>query len=470
MTYMNLRHWQAECISLAYDHYCSNIRHFMCLATPGAGKTVMASVLAKRLFDSGMIDMVMCFSPSIMVADDFREELEAQTGKRLSGQLGAHGCSLTYQSMNSIRTDFWAILENFRVFVIFDEIHHCASTEEGRSNSWGETIHRCIRGRSTYSLALTGTPWRSDRIPIVLAEYCRESGKVHCDYRYGLSRAISDRVCRLPSITAVDNSKIQVTDGHDSNTFGSFGDLLAQSKCSYQDLLDSEALIADILCRAGKKLDELREAGSNAGGLIVAASVSHARKIARVLSSELNETAEIATYVDADPVATISLFRNSSKKWIISVGMISEGTNLPRLQVCCYLTRVKTELYFRQVLGRVLRATGSLGEKGYLFLPAEPKLIDYALRVSEDIPEVNVLDFENFDSPQKKLEPESSAITDDVETSSSARHIVMDADHRADEGYQVFYGGDSSLAKSYEASINISGYFVQKLMEMNLPQ
>ncbi|MFA0811096.1 DEAD/DEAH box helicase, partial [Microbulbifer epialgicus] len=207
---MKLRRWQSEAISQAYSQYSSGINHFMCLATPGAGKTIMAALLAKRLFDAGMIDMVMCFSPAIVVANDFQKELEAQTGKRLGGQLGDDGCSLTYQAMISLDTSFWQILENHRVFVIFDEIHHCAAMEEGNSNSWGETIYRYISGKSAYSLALTGTPWRSDNIPIVLADYCRESGRVHCDYRYGLGQAITDNVCREPSIIAIDNSSIQV--------------------------------------------------------------------------------------------------------------------------------------------------------------------------------------------------------------------------------------------------------------------
>ena len=32
--------------------------------------------------------------------------------------------------------------------------------------------------------------------------------------------------------------------------------------------------------------------------------------------------------------------------------MISEGTDIPRLQLCCYLSRIRTELHYRQVLGR----------------------------------------------------------------------------------------------------------------------
>ncbi len=429
----------------------------------------MAALLTKKLFEAGMIDMVMCFSPAIVVAEDFQRELEVQTDKRLNGRLGADGCSLTYQAMSSLDASFWEILENYRVFVIFDEIHHCAATEEGRSNSWGETIYRYIRGKSAYSLALTGTPWRSDNIPIVLADYCRESGKVHCDYRYGLGQAVADGVCREPRINAVDNSQIWVTEGTETHCYHSFKELLLQSDCcSYQDLLDNDALITEVLRRATRKLDSLRKRAPNAGGLIVATSVSHARKIAHLLHTELNETAEIATYAEDSPLATIRQFRNSTSKWIISVGMISEGTNLPRLQICCYLTRVKTELYFRQVLGRILRATGQEGERGYLFMPAEPTLIEYALRVSEDIPDSNILSFESIESATDVFVGSSSS-SDEQEREWSNANPVIDISTGAGGEYVSgeLTGTQSALAQSYEACINISGYFVQKLLEIS---
>lgn len=55
----------------------------------------------------------------------------------------------------------------------------------------------------------------------------------------------------------------------------------------------------------------------------------------------------------------INHFRFNETQWIVSVDMVSEGTDIPRLQVCCHLSRVKTELYFRQVLGRILRISNN---------------------------------------------------------------------------------------------------------------
>ena len=63
----------------------------------------------------------------------------------------------------------------------------------------------------------------------------------------------------------------------------------------------------------------------------------------------------LVTYKHDHSADTINHFRHSNAEWIVSVGMVSEGTDIPRLQVCCHLSSVKTELYFRQVLGRILR-------------------------------------------------------------------------------------------------------------------
>ena len=77
--------------------------------------------------------------------------------------------------------------------------------------------------------------------------------------------------------------------------------------------------------------------------------------------------------------------------------MISEGTNIPRLRVCCYLSLVTTELYFRQVLGRVLRAQNNDREMGYFITPAHPRLLEFASRVAEEVPHCAVLNSSNID-------------------------------------------------------------------------
>ena len=384
---MKLRNWQSACINAAISKYKNLKKHFLALATPGAGKTVMASVLAKKLYDLGEIDLVLCFSPSSIVACDFSGALSDQFDMHFDGTIGAMGNSYTYQGLNTLDEKVWRLFDKYRVFVIFDEIHHCAGSNTKDSNVWGEVIINKIKDFAAYTIALTGTPWRSDALPIVLAEYCDTSGEIQCDYTYGLKEAIRDTVCRRPQVVALDNDQITVIKGNESNHFKSFLDLLSQSIIPYSEIVTNEMVIKQLLNSANDKLDELRQVNNNAGGLIVASSIPHAWQIQLILKKMIGETALVVTSDEDDPNSLIHNYRYNTDKWVISVGMISEGTNIPRLQVCCYLSNVKTEMYYRQVLGRILRFTTSKNQEAILFMPAEPKLVEYAYRLSQDIPD-----------------------------------------------------------------------------------
>lgn len=383
---INLRTWQTECINLALSKYSAGQRHFLCLATPGAGKTMMAAMLAKSLLETNKIDLVLCFSPSLMVCDDFRNTLTDVVGLSFDGRLGAVGDSLCYHSMQSLGADRWDLFNHKRILAIFDEIHHCAGQSADDANGWGQQILANIQGRAAYTMAMTGTPWRSDDIPIALATYCENNLRIQCDFKYGIKNATEDGVCRLPNIVAIDNDAVVVSNNVGTKRFSSFSDALTISGCSYKNIIEHPDVINHLLNLAVQRLSKLKGKYPDSAGLIVTASVEHANQLINLLL-DMKQTAVLVTYREKKPLDVIRTFRHSSCDWIVSVGMISEGTNIPRLRVCCYLSHVKTELYFRQVLGRVLRVQTHKHEVGYFFMPAHPKLIAYAKRVREDIPD-----------------------------------------------------------------------------------
>jgi len=199
------------------------------------------------------------------------------------GRLGAVGDALCYHSMQFLSSDFWDLFNHKRVFVIFDEIHHCAGQTADDANSWGQQILANIQGKATYTLAMTGTPWRSDDIPIALASYCEDSSNIHCDYQYGIQDATADGVCRLPNITAVDNSSVVVCDGNDKKTYSSFSEALSLSGCSYKNIIEHPSIIDHLLRSSVRRLQELKRTYSDSAGLIVAASVEHAQYLIDML-------------------------------------------------------------------------------------------------------------------------------------------------------------------------------------------
>ncbi len=255
------------------------------------------------------------------------------------------------------------------------------------ANAWGQQILSKVQGLATYTLALSGTPWRSDSLPIVMAEYSDPDGQLLVDYQYSLKQAIEDRVCRSPKIVLVDNEHLTITGSKEVQSFSSILELLKQTKTSYQSIIHNDEAMEYLLGLGCNKLASIRLESPNAGGLVVAASVQHAKKIQKILVTQFHQSAAIVTYRHDEPLSEINAYRHGNTEWIVSVGMISEGTDIPRLQVCCHISSVKTELYFRQVLGRILRVNDEPNQEAWLFTFAEQSLIEYSERIEQDIPE-----------------------------------------------------------------------------------
>tara|TARA_R110001606_G_scaffold381097_1_gene542022 strand:- start:1084 stop:2469 length:1386 start_codon:yes stop_codon:yes gene_type:complete len=455
---MKLRRWQHECIELALKKYKTGQNHFLTQATPASGKTYMTAKLAERLFNNNYIDLVLCFSPSSIVASEFNSVLTEIMCCPFDGKIGAKGQSITYQKMAHLDESFWALFSKYRVLAVFDEIHHCSGNNYGNANEWGKQIITRIQDNATYTLALSGTPWRSDSAPICLAKYCSAAGEIKCDYVYGLLDAIKDNVCRVPKIIAIDNDEITLANSKNTKSFNSFGELLSDSSLPYRDLINNENVITNIVKRADIQLNIIRQSNLNAGGLIVASSVEHAIKITEIIKQELNEVAALVSYKEDQPNRIIQQYKLSSHKWIVSIGMISEGTNIPRLQVCCHLTHVKTELHYRQILGRILRFTNRGNQDATLFMPADPLLVEYAYRVSEDIPNhVNTLSFETIPNSPNEENLGSKLIADQS----------INNEDNTDDLILSIKGNftNSVLTEAYEGMTDVFGRFNQEIID-----
>ncbi|OEE36946.1 diguanylate cyclase [Vibrio genomosp. F10 str. ZF-129] len=416
-----LRQWQSECVELALNRYQQDQQHFLCLATPGAGKSIMAAEVASRLFEEENIDFVLCFSPSIAISQGLERTFQSRLHCRFDGVIGALGASYTYQSLPFLDESFWTLLRNHRVLAVFDEIHHCAGLNIVEANAWGKVIIEHIQSHARYTLSLTGTPWRSDKAPISLSRYNNVNTEIECDYVYGLSQAVKDGVCRLPNIVLVDNDQITATSREfESRHFSSISKYLDEPFARYQSIITDDTCMRYLLKLGIAKLEAIQEQKPNAAGLVVASSIEHAMRINAILSNEFNKKAVVVTYKHDDPSGIINDFRSNDIDWIVSVGMISEGTDIPRLQVCCHLSKVKTELYFRQVLGRILRVNEGQNQEAWLYILAEPNLMKYGHRIDEEIPEHNVV-LRGFvpsciSTVTDKREPKSSSDTRPVES------------------------------------------------------
>jgi superfamily II DNA or RNA helicase len=450
-----LRNWQNECIQYAVEKYISGNKHFLTQATPGAGKTMMAAHLSKQLIDANMIDLIICFSPSVNVANGFTATFARILQCPFNGKLGSRGISLTYQAIQHIDDTFWTTIAKHRVLAIFDEIHHCSGETLADANAWGEQIILKVQNSATYTLALTGTPWRSDSLPISLSSYSDPEGRIICDYQYTLKQAVSDKVCRKPKLVLVDNEQLQYTGADESKCYSSIQALFKEQKISYSNILQDIQALTHILRLAADRLHFIRAINPEAAGLVVASSVAHARQIQSILSEQLKQSSVLVSYHDPNAQSIIDKFKYDNSPWIISIGMISEGTDIPRLQVCCHLSNIRTELYFRQVLGRILRITASDNQEAWFYTFAEENLVKFSEEIELDIPDSCL-----YVKPREFCEDEPSPPPRTFEISSSGTSTTL--------GGVTWIDGSGDLASEerYASYSSITlGHFRERVIE-----
>lgn len=385
---MRLRNWQADFVQKTINAFKQGQRTYLLSAAPGGGKSVACAELGARMHDEEMmIDLILCLSPSSEVRDGIYRTCNQRMPTLFHNGLGSIGESMTYQKLLTLKEEYLEPAKKKRVLVICDEIHHCAGGLDAIPNAWGNKILKLIFELADYTLLMSGTPWRTDNLPIALADYCHADELV-INYQYTLAQAVADGVCRQPVITLIDNDACKIN----QKCFKSINEALSKTELMYQQILENEDALNFILKLSVNKLLSLRLLTPDAGGLVVAHSVEHARKLKKILETDFNQTAVIVTYKEKNPQAIIDKFRHGLTHWIVSVGMIAEGTDIPRLQVCCHLTTVRTELYFRQILGRILRVRDSdVYSQGFLYTFAEAQLKMFANRIQDEMPNRGVL-------------------------------------------------------------------------------
>jgi superfamily II DNA or RNA helicase len=144
--------------------------------------------------------------------------------------------------------------------------------------------------------------------------------------------------------------------------------------------------MTEVLRDADARLSAVRASGHRqAGGLVIAADKEHAARVAERLERIAVERPEVVTSDEPDASARIAAFSAGQRRWLVSVLMVSEGVDIPRLRVGVYATAARTELFFRQVIGRFVRRTPTpKAQMSYLLMPADARLKALAARIEEE--------------------------------------------------------------------------------------
>ena len=198
-TTSRLRQWQVEALR---SYFASSPRDYLVTATPGAGKTTFALVLAKQLSERRLIDRVIVVVPTDHLRTQWADaaarlgvnldpaltNAEGPVRKAYSGYIATYAQVAAHPMLHRARATAK------RSLVILDEVHHA-----GDGLSWGEAISVAF-SEAQRRLCMTGTPFRTkpeERIPFIRYEQPSDDEVMSvADYTYGYREALRDGVVR----------------------------------------------------------------------------------------------------------------------------------------------------------------------------------------------------------------------------------------------------------------------------------
>lgn len=383
-----LRKWQHE----ALEKFLSNSDDFLCVATPGAGKTRLALAAVAQSMERGEAAFVIVVAPTEHMRFQWAKAAHAAFGlqldPRFTNGVGAvardfDGIAVTYQSVSRQPQLYRRLSTIKRTLVILDEVHH-----GGDSLSWGYALREAFEAASR-RLLLSGTPYRTDGEAIPFVRYDKDRRFI-ADYSYDYGQALADRegVVRQIEFAAFDGearwldassvvSKLKLSDTDEET----------RAKALSSALMADGPWIASVLRAADAELTRQRELVPDAGGLVIADDQPKAMKYAELLGRISGEKPTLAISHLPEASENIEAFTNGTSRWIVAVRMVSEGVDIPRLVVGVYATATATDLFFRQAAGRFVRTRDQEDTScAVLFIPSAQPLLSYAAEIEEIIP------------------------------------------------------------------------------------
>jgi superfamily II DNA or RNA helicase len=401
------RTWQKEALAKCWRTFTAGRQRFLMAAAPGAGKTRAAAAIARLMLDAGRVEQVVVVAPRTKVAEQWIDALNKADvpsaqwsvvrSLRESGPV--LNPVMTFQGLSQDPSRVQYFCSQRPTLVIIDELHHAAS-----GASWGDSALHAF-DNSMHILKLTGTPFRTDGNQIVWLDYDDDDvdasiALIDEDDSYVLSygSAVELGYCRAIAFdywTPKGGIVVRDEDGGTEH-FKTLGDLTNRTRGMALSALfnwdgrggNTDAL-ESYLQSAHSALLDAKEYAPDAGGLVVAANVRHARLMANLLTKITGQEATIVNHTMPNASQVIDDFAEgkTGTDWIIAVSMIAEGTDIPRLRVLAFASRIKSELYFRQVMGRVVRkqTVSGHGDHARCLVPAAEPWCSYAKEVEDEI-------------------------------------------------------------------------------------
>ena len=377
---IELHSWQSKAIA---SYLKAQKRIYSTVACPGSGKSLFALLVAKKLYRRKEINSVVVIVHTAFLRFQW-QKIATAMGFSLSESIGKNCFTVLthqqYASNEKLREEIVDWTKKGKLLLVSDEHHHLAD-----GKTWGRAMLETFSD-SQRILILSGTLFRHDDGVIPFVKYDTE-GVSLVDYEYGYEEALKDGVVS-PIYFPVYGGKTEWQHGTEGS-IASFGDSMSAIALSRQlnTAIQSDGWLKVVVEESVQRLKTIQQSHPAAAGLFIARDLEHSRYCAQLLKSVTGKEPILAVSDEPQAHSSIEEFAKdrSNNDWIVTIRMLAEGVDIPRLRVGVFASNITTELFFRQLVGRLIRV-GDRGcrTKNYLYLPAHPLLLQYARSFAQE--------------------------------------------------------------------------------------
>jgi len=385
----DLREWQAEAKGECLGEFAAGKKVWVQETVTGGGKTIFGRETALDLYESGTIDLIIVLVPSLGVQTGwihaFRGSLNATAGPNYQSDtqvwVGTYAGYKALLNALSIRRTKGYLL-------IADEYHHAE-----REAFWGQGI-TILGNHAAHVLMLSGTPWRTIGTIALLEKernvdgnpYYSEKGTVEPDhfYRYSddlvsdtrgtvpvhfsfeAAEALDKKTGYLHELPVDPDDWRPFADKNCKEPLGRYVTITDKSRPS-NPRLEGKTMHQNLIAKGLQNLEVSRSEIERACGVsnvsimhVACATISDASSVELYINTYYpGIKAEKIVSEDSKSSKRIEAIQHACRKGsldrpdvIISVGMISEGVDIPAIKVTVYFSRIITLLYMIQLIGR----------------------------------------------------------------------------------------------------------------------
>ncbi|MBT2456496.1 HNH endonuclease [Streptomyces sp. ISL-86] len=478
------RPFQREVNTVVVDRIRAEKDRTVVLASPGSGKTLAYQSLATRLIREGLIDYVAVFVPRVALAQQCETSWMHKTPsgaidglctlfdstKRLGmirhkvsdppltlpHELGS-GFVSTYSALVSSERMFleWANRNVDRFLLIADEAQFCGAAgdkEDGGTKAGGliERMHQFSR----HTLLLTGTPYRADNQPLVLADYEPDAADprrmtlvrdAEASYADGIAEGYLRRFEMHLTEARVTRRTLTAPEARGGDSVLEYN--LSDDGSDLVPVLRDEKTWQPLVDRVVNAVKDKQKFNAAYRGLISCMGQSDARRVQKYLQDRYpGLRVGIAVSSDAGAPQELAAFKYKPMDVLVTVRMAFIGYDCPQITVVGILTHYRDGGHLMQLVGRGLRVWDGMPPREQscvIVAPDDPKMQGF-LSLLRDENEQGLKLLEDREGREEQEDDDSGPVQEELSyveaaVATTTRAAGNESDMEADELQLVEY-------------------------------